>query len=264
MRTNFWPLSSTGKAMKSQHILNQALLIDEGVTFSRVEKLIDLSREYQESNQEIILDARAREAVRIVNQEGFFDFVSEYSGVRVESFDDIRAYMQTDTKKENIAFSSDSKSKNIHPFNQTVLIRQRGKLPMLYQSGDLKSLKVAHLVAIENSESFLNLDESRFEGDYFVYLGGNANRLTRAFLLDKNVAFFVDYDIVSMNFYDQIAVKSKTLYIPNDLEELFVKYGNQSLYQKQRKLLKSDYSDEAMQVISLVMQYKKVLEQEIV
>jgi hypothetical protein len=48
------------------------------------------------------------------------------------------------------------------------------------------------------------------------------------------------------------------------LEELFVKYGNQPLYQKQRKLLKSDYSDEAMQIISLIKRYKKVLEQEIV
>ena len=83
-------------------------------------------------------------------------------------------------------------------------------------------------------------------------------------MLDKNVEFFVDYDIVSMNFYDQIIVKSKRLYVPNDLEELFVKYGNQPLYQKQRKLLKSDYSDEAMQIISLIKRYKKVLEQEIV
>ena len=135
---------------------------------------------------------------------------------------------------------------------------------MLYQASDLQSLKVTHIVAIENSESFLNLDESRFEGDYFIYLGGNANSLTRAFLVDKNVEFFVDYDIVSMNFYDQIIVKSKRLYVPNDLEELFVKYGNQPLYQKQRKLLKSDYSDEAMQIISLIKRYKKVLEQEIV
>jgi hypothetical protein len=78
------------------------------------------------------------------------------------------------------------------------------------------------------------------------------------------VEFFVDYDIVSMNFYDQIAVKSKRLYVPNDLEELFFKYGNQPLYQKQRKLLKSNYSDEAMQVISLIKHHKKVLEQEIV
>jgi hypothetical protein len=184
--------------------------------------------------------------------------------VRVGSFDDIRAYLQTDTKKENIAFSSDSKSKNIHPFNQTVLIKPRGKLPMLYQASDLQSLKVTHLVAIENSESFLNLDESRFESDYFVYLGGNANTLTREFLQDKNIEFFVDYDIVSMNFYDQMRVNSKTLYIPDDIEKLFVKYGNQPLYQKQRKLLKSHYSDDTMRVISLIRCYKKVLEQEIV
>ena len=250
--------------MKPLQILNQALLIDTGATFSRVKKLIDLAREYQEANQEIIVDARAREVVRIIHQDGFFDFISEYSGVRVGSFDDIRAYLQTDTKKENIAFSSDSKSKNIHPFNQTVLIKPRGKLPMLYQASDLQSLKVAHLVAIENSESFLNLDESRFESDYFVYLGGNANRLTREFLQDKNIEFFIDYDIVSMNFYDQMRVNSKTLYIPDDIEKLFVKYGNQPLYQKQRKLLKSHYSDDTMRIISLIRCYKKVLEQEIV
>jgi len=37
--------------MKPLHILIQALLMDEGVTFSRVKKLIDLAREYQEANQ---------------------------------------------------------------------------------------------------------------------------------------------------------------------------------------------------------------------
>jgi len=80
--------------MKPLNILSQALLIDEGVTFSRVKKLIDLAREYQETNQEIILDARAREVVRIINYDGFFDFITEYSGVRVGSFDDIRSYLQ--------------------------------------------------------------------------------------------------------------------------------------------------------------------------
>ena len=50
----------------------------------------------------------------------------------------------------------------------------------------------------------------------------------------------------------------------NLIEKLFVKYGNQPLYQKQRKLLKSHYSDDTMQIISLIRCYKKVLEQEIV
>ena len=57
--------------MKPLYILSQALLIDKGVTFSRVKKLINLAREYQEANQEIIIDARAREVVGIINQEGF-------------------------------------------------------------------------------------------------------------------------------------------------------------------------------------------------
>jgi hypothetical protein len=250
--------------MKSLHILKQALLIDEGVTFSRVKKLIDLVREYQANNQEIVLDARAREVVRIINKGGFFDCISEYSGVRVASFDDIKAYLKTETKKENIVYSSDSKSKNIHPFNQTVLIKQSGKLPMLYQRDDLKSLRITHLVGIENSESFLHLDESKFASEYFLYLGGNANSLTREFLADKSVEFFIDYDIVSMNFYEHIAVKSKHLYVPDDIEELFAKYGNQTLYQKQRKLLKSNYGEDTVRIVSLITRHKKVLEQEIV
>jgi hypothetical protein len=110
----------------------------------------------------------------------------------------------------------------------------------------------------------LHLDESKFASEYFLYLGGNANSLTREFLADKSVEFFIDYDIVSMNFYEHIAVKSKHLYVPDDIEELFARYGNQTLYQKQRKLLKSNYGEDTVRIVSLITRHKKVLEQEIV
>jgi hypothetical protein len=251
--------------MQPQTILNQALRIDEGAVFSRVKGLVDLARTYQQQHGELFLDARARERVRIIDPEAFFEFLTDVSGVEVRSFEAIRAYLRAATRRESMHYSRNSKSKTIHPFHRTVLIQKRGERPMLYRAEDLASLHLdGRIVAIENAESFLWLDETRFLEEYFVYLGGNANTLTRAFLSEQDVLFFLDYDIVSMNFYDQIQTRTKALYIPEDIEILMERYGNTALYQKQRYLLRPHYSDEAMTVISLIRRHKKVLEQEVV
>jgi hypothetical protein len=36
---------------------------------------------------------------------------------------------------------------------------------------------------------------SKFGFEQFIYLSGYPNSLTKSFLLDKNVVFFLDYDI---------------------------------------------------------------------
>jgi hypothetical protein len=247
------------------NILNQALLLKDGATFSKVKKLIILARNYQKENDELFLYAKPRDVVKILDEEIFFKFLSEVSGIKVRSFEDIQRYLQTNSKKENIIFTTSSKTKNIHPFNKTVLLRKKGELAKIYQEDDLKDIKIDKVVAIENSESFLQIDKiwNKFKSEYFVYLGGNANLLTREFLTTLDVCFFIDFDIVSLNFYENIKTKSKQLYIPNNLEKLFIKYGNEKLYKKQRRFLKNGYSNEATKVIELIKRYKKVLEQEI-
>ena len=90
------------------NILNQALLLKDGATFSKVKKLIILARNYQKENDELFLYAKPRDVVKILDEEIFFKFLSEVSGIKVRSFEDIQRYLQTNSKKENIIFTTSS------------------------------------------------------------------------------------------------------------------------------------------------------------
>jgi hypothetical protein len=67
-----------------------------------------------------------------------------------------------------------------------------------------------------------------------------------------------------MNLYENFKCSKKTLFIPQNIETLFINYGNRALYKKQRIFLKPNYSKDAGFVIKLIKKHKKVLEQEII
>jgi hypothetical protein len=250
--------------MKLNNLLTQALKLESFVTFSKVKNLVEVAREYQRESGELFLKAERREEVKILDKESFFNFISEVGGVKVKSFEDIKNYLKIDTRKDNILSSSNSKSKNIHPFSKIAIIKKRAQLPKLYKKDDLKSLKLEKITAIENGESFLNIDEEKLDSEYFIYLGGNASSMIREFLKSCEVEFFIDLDIISLNFYDDFICKSKSLYTPKDLDKLLDRYGNEELYKKQRSYLRDIYSLESKRVIELIKKYKKVLEQEVI
>ena len=56
------------------NILNQALFLKDGATFSKVKKLIILARNYQKENDELFLYAKPRDVVKILDEEIFFKF----------------------------------------------------------------------------------------------------------------------------------------------------------------------------------------------
>jgi hypothetical protein len=148
-------------------------------------------------------------------------------------------------------------------------VKKRGEVAKLYQPSDLVELKkIDNIVAIENGETFLNIDRyaKHFKENFFVYISGYANTLTRDFLRSKNVTFFVDFDIEGMNIYESFFCKSKKLHIPQDIESYFLnkKYHNVELYKKQRDRFKAEYSKELMPVVKLIKKYNTVVEQEII
>ena len=251
--------------MKSRTLLTQALKLEKKATFSQVKKLVEVAREYQKENDELFLKAEARKEVKLLDSEGFFRFLSEVSKVRVKSFEDIQDYLNAQSRAENILFSSNSKSKNIHPFLKTLLIKKRGELPKLYKKEDLKTLQIKKITAVENGESFLNLDEEMFDSEFFIYLGGNASTMVREFLKSLEVEFFIDLDIISLNFYEDFKLKSKSLYIPKDFDNLLKRFGNEELYKKQRTFLRKTYHQkETKEAIELIKKHKRVLEQEVI
>jgi hypothetical protein len=89
--------------------------------------------------------------------------------------------------------------------------------------------------------------------------------MVREFLKTLEVEFFIDLDIISLNFYEDFMVKSKSLYIPKDFDNLLERFGNEELYKKQRSYLRKTYHQkEIKDVMELIKKHKKVLEQEVI
>jgi hypothetical protein len=251
-------------------ILRQALKFEsKNPAPSVVRDLYALASEYQNENEVFFIQAKRREKANITNKDLFFRFLADSQGVEVSCFEDLHKILNAKTRSENIMHSGDSKSNSIKVFDKTLVVKKKGSLAKIYQQKDVKLLDdIDGFLAIENAETFLNIDKmyDKFEEDYFIYLSGFANTLTREFIESKSVRFFVDYDIVSMNMYDSIKSKNKKLYVVEDIQSYFnnKKYININLYKKQIKELKSSYSKEASQIIQLIKQHNAVVEQEII
>ena len=116
------------------------------------------------------------------------------------------------------------------------------------------------------SSTFLNIFNtmSKFGFEQFIYLSGYPNSLTKSFLLDKNVVFFLDYDIEAIRIYDSIKCKSKEFFKFPDIEKYFENETilNKKLYLKQRNYLQEKHF-ELQWLIDLIKKYSGVLEQEI-
>jgi len=250
-------------------IITQALYFKkEPPSYSKVKALCELALEYQEENSNYFLYAKRREKVVIIDEEEFFRFINETQNIDVKNFLELQKLKTTISRSENIRVSGDSKVRYLKVFDKVVLMKQKGHQATLYQKEDLAVLtqRVQNVVVVENAESFLNLQkyEEHFSEEYFVYLSGYANSLTREYLRDLHVEFFVDYDIEGMNIYESFECNSKSLHIAENLEEYFKKYKNIELYKKQRHRFKKYYTKEAQEVIYLIQKYSNVVEQEII
>ncbi len=250
-------------------ILNQALLFkNDKPNFSSIKELNSKAVSYQDENGCSFLYARRREKAYIKDKKVFFEFVSDVCSVNVSSFDDITKALNPQSRAEAIEISGDSKHRYIKVFDQALLISLDGSLNTLYTYDDLEILKdIKSFVAVENGETFLKMRgyKEHFKTRNFIYLAGYSNSFTKEFLKDKDVEFFLDFDIEALNIYESFECKSKFLHIPKSLESFFKsKKSNVELYKKQRARLKDTYSDELKPLLSLIRKYNTVVEQEII
>ena len=259
--------------MKNKTILKQALLFNNNgsPTYSKIKQLYEKAIDYQMLNSCAFLSAKPRQEAKILDVELFFNFIDELvENKTINNFNDLEEYLSASTTRlESIQNQGDSKNYYAKVFNKTLLFKKRTSVAKLYTEENIGELQdVEKIVVIENAESFLNIDHNRYDFPYenFIYLGGHANSLTRAFLQDKTLLFFIDFDIVSMNMYEDFVCKTKELFIPSDLEERYFRgdRSNKALYKKQRGKLRENYKEEALEVISLIKRYHAVVEQEVV
>ena len=254
----------------NKKIIKQALLFKEGnPTYSKIKELHREVLEYQQENEVYFLEAKRGEKSFIKNEEEFFRFLSQMIGTQVCTFAELEKTLNAESRSENIKNSGDSKSNFIKIFDQVVIVKKKGEVSRLYKKDELHELvDVSSFVAVENGETFLNIDKyaKYFQAEYFVYLSGYATTLTRNFLYSKEVEFYLDYDIEGMNIYESFECRSKTLHIPQNIELYFQgdKYHNIELYKKQRNRFRISYSQEASVIIELIKKYTTVVEQEII
>lgn len=247
-------------------ILKQALKFkNTNPTYSQVEKLCKQAQIYQSDNDEVFLYAKYRQKVEILNKEIFFEFISS-QGLQgdglVNSFEDIEKILSAKTRKENIEASGDSKNSIVRVFDNVIVFQTNDNNPILYKKASDILVK-EQILAVENAETFLNIYEimSKFGFAHFVYLGGFSNTLTREFLKDKDVVFFLDYDIEAIRIYDSFECRKKSFFKHPDIEKYFKNSANQKLYLKQRASFFKKHN-ELQWLIDLIDKYSAVVEQE--
>tara|TARA_B110001452_G_C15208183_1_gene419125 strand:+ start:814 stop:1656 length:843 start_codon:yes stop_codon:yes gene_type:complete len=128
------------------------------------------------------------------------------------------------------------------------------------------------LVMIENKESFLFADMYFPDASAIIYYSGRTSKRWQKWLLTNvdKVIFAPDYDPVGIEEFlrhESYLQEKIELYMPNNLEELFV-HGKKKLYSDQYHILirlsKELNSTDAGKVLDLVRNHKKGVEQEVI
>ncbi len=251
-------------------LLRQALKFKEhSPTFSETKQLNEAIKKYEEENSIRFTNIRYGKRSEILDFEEFFEFLSEVANDTkpIRSFEDIERILSGANSRANlIENSGDSKSRYIKVFDKVVIFKSINQEPKIYK--DIDKIKPLNLpiVAVENGESFLEIDNflSRFGYKQAVYLGGMSNSATRRFLEDKDVIFFLDYDIEAIRIYDSFKCKSKRFFKYPDIEEIFAnkRYQNIELYKRQLYNLPKEHN-ELNWLIKLIKKYSAVIEQEV-
>ena len=217
--------------------------------------LVKLIDEFSKKEDVFRYFVRFRGKKAIINDKEIFErFIEENLGCKFEEFGEI------DSKKELAEIYKDTKAKNLHTSDITIIHRKKEKLPQIFYD-DFEPEISGRVVVVENYESFLRLNFNLFKEEDFIYLGGYSNKKTAEFLRDKDILFFGDFDFFGMMIFDSIKCKSKKFFVPENLEELFIKYPNQKLYLKQRFI--EERVKKVDEVYKLIKKHSAVVEQEV-
>ena len=129
------------------------------------------------------------------------------------------------------------------------------------------------LLTIENWEPFFRTNYSGAQVPVMVaYLGGNApgsvmEALKTFSTPPESVLHFGDYDWEGLYIFQRLqkVLPQARLYIPDNIEALFRKFGKRNLiYKQKRKTLFNEKNRNCLPVIQLIEQHNAGLEQEIV
>jgi len=238
-------------------------------TSSQTKYFNDQAKQYQSENNLYFVDIKHGKKSQVLDWDRFFVFLSEVGngGKTISSFEQLEQLLSpTQSRKENIENTGYSKSRYISVFDGVVIFQHANEEPKLYKKPQEIVINDTPILAVENGETFLNIYDIayKFGFDQYIYLGGMSNSATRAFLKEKNVTFFLDYDIEAIRIYDSFECGSKSFFRYPELENYFAntKYQNEALYRKQLAALPLAH-DELQWLIDLIKKHSAVIEQEV-
>lgn len=252
-------------------LLKQALLFQkEDPQHSKIKKLYELALDFQSRNKCFFLESKRGQRATIHDIDKFFEFVSEslLNNIGVSSFGEIKTIFEATSSREEAAkVTGDSKNSITKVFGGVVIYQKENENPVLYKNY-LDINTKGRILAVENGETFLNIYPimSKFGFNEFVYLGGFSNTATKEFLKDKDVVFFLDYDIEAIRIYDSFTCKKKEFFKHPNIEKEFQKEQkearNEELYRKQLKNIPNEHN-ELNWLLELIKNNSLVVEQEV-
>jgi len=203
------------------------------------------------------------------------------------------ALKNTGSKHGNVATMGDSKGHTVtYPvlqfrINQPLLFNIGGN-PFLSDSVDWNTIfsisilesKINNvhingpMVMVENKESFMFSTQHFPDSVCSLYYNGRVKRSWFPWILSNvaSVIFCPDYDPVGIDEYlsaKEILGEKVSLFVPENIEELFSRYSKKSIYTDNisliDRLMKSAFLDEkSLRVLKLIIENQAGVEQEIV
>jgi hypothetical protein len=237
------------------------------------------------------LQGRSRKTIFTTKPEAVTNFLSSHLGIN-----DLKTYINNEesglTRAENIIASSNSKSSTRRTFkgflvncfspvqaningHKFVIEPKEGTYTYIHDFEGFNVPSETIIVGIENPENFRFIGKQAhlFESESILFVSRypqSKDLVTWLQAIPNKYLHFGDFDLEGIRiFRDEYFkhLKNKaTFFIPQNIEELILKYGNKELYDIQYKSNASatlDLNRDIEKLISLFHKYKKCLEQEV-
>jgi hypothetical protein len=239
------------------------------------------------------IQGRSKALIYLSNKQSLHAFLQNHYGIS-----DLEKYITTLksnelTRAAAITASSDSKLKKVRTFKGFLVncyepIRAKinekemminpieGTFQFIYDFENFTVPQEITVVGIENPENFRQIDRQKylFENINPLFVCRYPQNRSKDLLkwlqsIPNQYLHFGDFDFagigIYLNEYKKYLADKANFFVPGNIEQLFKKYGNRRLYNKQKINFDTKIITEEVlkELITLIHKYKKGLEQEI-
>lgn len=274
------------------HIAEKLLLLQQGEIISASSAKHAVIEEFVDENI-VLRTGRVQKKLSVSNKNTLEIFLQNKYGINdLEKY--IETLKQTDfTRTDLTGISSNSKLKEVRTFKgflvnsympiQSILNDKphlinplAGSFQFIYDFERFSIPKELTVVGIENPENFRHIEEQKYlfrdiKPLFVCRYPQNQSKDLLKWLqsIPNHYLHFGDFDFagigIYLNEYKKYLGNKATFFVPENIENLFGKYGNKKLYDNQRVLFNKEKKDDSglNYLISIIHKYKKGLEQEI-